>query len=73
MLSIRKRYEFNRRHVGRIIRVLIEEEVKNEKMFGFTSNYVRVEMDASASRVNEIADVLVTGVSDNTVIGQVIL
>jgi threonylcarbamoyladenosine tRNA methylthiotransferase MtaB len=72
MLSIKKRYEFNRHHVGRVMRVLIEEEVKNEKMFGFTSNYIRVEMDASTSRVNEVSDVLVTGVSDNTVIGQVI-
>ncbi|MFZ1082404.1 MAG: tRNA (N(6)-L-threonylcarbamoyladenosine(37)-C(2))-methylthiotransferase MtaB [Candidatus Kryptoniota bacterium] len=73
MLSIRKRYEFNRQHVGRVMRVLIEEEVKNGKIFGFTSNYIRVEMDASTSHVNEVSDVLITGVSDNTVVGQAIL
>jgi len=91
MLSTKKRYEFNRQHVGRIMRVLIEEATKGSKMFGFTSNYIRVEMDAphapenvtaqkvteagtSVNRyVNELSDVLVTGVSDNTVIGQVIL
>lgn len=73
MLSEKKRYEFNRQHVGKIMRVLVEEEVKDGKMFGFTSNYIRVEMSSNPSKVNEICDVLVTGVSDNTVIGQVIL
>lgn len=73
MLSTKKRYEFNRQHLGRIMRVLIEEEVKNGKMFGFTSNYIRVEIDANLSHVNELSDVLITGVSDNTAIGQVIL
>ncbi len=72
MLSTKKRYRFNRQHVGRIMKVLVEEEVKNGKMFGFTSNYIRVEIDANPSRVNELSDVLITGVSDNTVIGQVI-
>ncbi len=73
MLSEKKRYEFNRQHVGKIMRVLVEEEVKDGKMFGFTSNYIRVEMPSNQSKVNEICDVLVTGVSDNTVVGQVIL
>ena len=73
MLSSRKRYEFNRKHVGKIMKVLIEEEVKNGKMFGFTSNYIRVEIESNPSKVNEICDVLITGVSDNTVMGRVIL
>ncbi len=73
MLSTRKRYEFNRQYVGKIMRVLVEEEVKSGKMFGFTSNYIRVEMDVNPLHVNEISDVLITGVSDNTAIGQVIL
>ncbi len=73
MLSEKKRYEFNRQHVGKIMRVLVEEEVKDGKMFGFTSNYIRVEMTSNPSKVNEVCDVLVTAVSDNTVVGQVIL
>jgi tRNA A37 methylthiotransferase MiaB len=86
MLSARKRYEFNRQHVGKILRVLIEDEVKSGKVFGFTSNYVRVEIplanasngaeppvEAGSTHANEISDVLITGVSDNTVLGQVIL
>ena len=73
MLSTMKRYEFNRQYVGKIMRVLVEEEVKSGKMFGFTSNYIRVEMDVNPLHVNEISDVLITGVSDNTAIGQVIL
>jgi threonylcarbamoyladenosine tRNA methylthiotransferase MtaB len=72
MLSVRKRYEFNRKHIGKIVTVLVEEEMKNGKMFGFTSNYVRVELDAIPSRANEMTDVLITGVSDNTAIGQII-
>lgn len=86
MLSSKKRYEFNRRHVGKIMRVLVEEEAKGDSLFGFTSNYVRVEVplavqahnadstgEMNLSHVNEISDVLITGVSDNTVLGQVIL
>ncbi len=73
MLSAKKRYEFNKQYVGRIMKVLVEEEAKNGKMFGFTSNYVRVEIDLNPSKVNKIIDVLITGLSDNTVLGQVIL
>jgi len=100
MLSIRKRYEFNRQHIGKIMKVLVEEshrsEVGNripdswvsqrdpsdrssfsERIFGFTSNYIRVEMRTErGNQIPEagiISDVLITGVSDNTVIGQVIL
>ena len=73
MLSVQKRYEFSRRHIGRIMKVLVEEEIKNGKMFGLTSNYIRVEMDSNPSKANEICDVLITGVSDNSLTGQVIL
>ncbi len=73
MISTRKRYEFNRRYVGKVMKVLVEDDVKDGKMYGFTSNYVRVEMEANPLHVNEISDVLITGVSDNTAIGQVIL
>jgi threonylcarbamoyladenosine tRNA methylthiotransferase MtaB len=73
MISTRKRYEFNRRCVGKVMKVLAEDDVKDGKMYGFTSNYVRVEMDANPLHVNEISDVLITGVSDNTAIGRVIL
>jgi threonylcarbamoyladenosine tRNA methylthiotransferase MtaB len=73
MLSAKKRYEFNRQHIGKIMKVLVEEEIKNGEMFGFTSNYIRVEMDSNPSKANKICDVLITGVSDNTVVGQVIL
>ena len=73
MLSSKKRYEFNREHIGKIMKVLVEEETKGGKKFGFTSNYIRVEMDSNPSTVNELCDVLITGVSDSTVAGQVIL
>lgn len=73
MVSTKKRYEFNRRYVGKVMKVLAEEEVKSGKMYGFTSNYVRVELEANPLHVNEISDVLITGVSDNTAMGQVIL
>ncbi len=73
MVSTRKRYEFTRRHLGKVMKVLIEDEVKNAKMYGFTSNYVRVEIEANPLQANELTDVLITGASDNTAIGQVIL
>lgn len=72
MLSSRKRYEFNRKQVGKIVKVLVEDEMKKGKVYGFTPNYVRVELEAGSTRVNEVADVSITGVSDNTVVGQVI-
>ncbi len=73
MISTKKRYEFNRKFLGKVMKVLVEEEVKNGKSYGFTSNYIRVEMESNPLRVNEISDVLITGISDNTAIGQVIL
>jgi len=73
VLSAQKRYEFNKQYMGRIMKILVEEEVRDGKMFGFTSNYIRVEIDSSSSRANEICDVLITGVSDSTVTGRVIL
>lgn len=73
MISTRKRFEFNRRYVGKVMKVLVEEEVKHDKMYGFTSNYVRVEIEANRLHANEMSDVLITGVSDNTAMGQVIL
>lgn len=72
MLSNRKRYEFNRSHIGKIVRVLVEEEEKNGKMYGFTSNYVRVEMEVDRFHQRELCDVLIQGVSDNTCIGSIL-
>ncbi|MGC8595321.1 MAG: tRNA (N(6)-L-threonylcarbamoyladenosine(37)-C(2))-methylthiotransferase MtaB [Candidatus Kryptoniota bacterium] len=72
MLSNRKRYEFNRSHIGKIVRVLVEEEEKEGKMYGFTSNYVRVEMKANKFHQRKLCDVLIQGVSDNTCIGNIL-
>ncbi|HEY9166130.1 MAG TPA: tRNA (N(6)-L-threonylcarbamoyladenosine(37)-C(2))-methylthiotransferase MtaB [Candidatus Kryptonia bacterium] len=72
VLSTKKRYAFNRQFVGKIMKVLVEEETKDGKMFGFTSNYIRVQVDLNAQHANTIPDVLISGVSDNTALGQVI-
>jgi len=72
MLSNRKRYEFNRSHVGKIVRVLVEDEEKDGKMYGFTSNYVKVEMELNQFHQRKLCDVLIQGVSDNTCIGNIL-
>jgi threonylcarbamoyladenosine tRNA methylthiotransferase MtaB len=56
-LSDRKLADFYRSQIGTRHPVLFEHTNKNNKMFGFTDNYVKVETEYNATFVNQIIEI----------------
>jgi threonylcarbamoyladenosine tRNA methylthiotransferase MtaB len=54
ILSNKKKKAFYDTQIGRTMHVLFESEEKDGKMYGFTENYVKVEMPYDPMMVNEI-------------------
>ncbi|WP_395091441.1 tRNA (N(6)-L-threonylcarbamoyladenosine(37)-C(2))-methylthiotransferase MtaB [Vaginella massiliensis] len=57
ILSEKKRLAFYQSQLGSTQKVLWEHESKNDKMYGFTENYVKVEMPYDEQLVNQIQHV----------------
>ncbi len=57
-LSNKKHTDFYMAHLGKVYNVLFEARNKEGKILGFTSNYIKVEVDYDAGLVNEIRKVL---------------
>ncbi len=53
-ISEQKRFDFDSRFLGSVRPVLIEQEVKDGKIFGWTDNYIRVSLPFDPSLVNEV-------------------
>ena len=64
-LSDKKHRQFYVQNLGSTAPVLFEEQRKAGKMFGFTDNYVKVEIDYQANLVNKIADIRLTEISES--------
>ena len=64
--------EFLQSQVGRVEKVLIETRNKNGRYEGYTMNYTPVFVEADESYINEVADVLITGVENEYCIGKLI-
>ncbi|MEQ1746451.1 MAG: tRNA (N(6)-L-threonylcarbamoyladenosine(37)-C(2))-methylthiotransferase MtaB [Saprospiraceae bacterium] len=64
-LSEMKRREFYRQHLGSVRPVLFEQHKNPALLSGFTDNYIKIEMPASAGRVNAISSVLLENLSDD--------
>ncbi|MFN0016395.1 MAG: tRNA (N(6)-L-threonylcarbamoyladenosine(37)-C(2))-methylthiotransferase MtaB [Saprospiraceae bacterium] len=64
-LSEIKRREFYRQHLCSVRPVLFEQHKNPALLSGFTDNYIKIEMPASAGRVNAIASVLLENLSDD--------
>ncbi len=60
-LSDSKTHAFYERHIGHTAQVLVERPRRGMPAHGFTSNYIKVELDASKVRENEIVNVLLDG------------
>ncbi|CUU03362.1 radical SAM methylthiotransferase, MiaB/RimO family, partial [Candidatus Kryptobacter tengchongensis] len=71
-LGLKKKMNFYREMVWKTFDVLWEAEVKDEMMFGFTKNYVKVKMKYEPSFVNKITPVKITGVENLTAIGEIV-
>ena len=61
---------FLQSQVGRIEKVLIETRNKNGRYEGYTMNYTPVFVEADESYINEVVDVLITGVENEYCIGK---
>ena len=62
ILSEKKKHHFYTQHLNRTFDVLFEKEEKQDKMFGFTSNYIKVETDYDPLLVNEIVPFRLEGI-----------
>jgi threonylcarbamoyladenosine tRNA methylthiotransferase MtaB len=62
ILSEKKKHHFYSQHLNRTFEVLFEKEEKQDKMFGFTSNYIKVETDYDPLLVNEIVPFRLEGI-----------
>ena len=65
------RKEFLERQVGKTESVLIESEIKDGFMQGYTMNYTPVVIPAVKSLLCTVQDVIITGVSGDVCIGRI--
>ncbi len=73
-IALKKQLEFYNEHLNTTREVLFEAYIKKGVMFGFTDNYIKVEVPADTNLVNKIAKVKLVSISKNKhhVIGEVI-
>ena len=64
-LSDRLHRSFSQRFIGEEARILFESTQKGGLMFGYTENYLRVEMPYQRDRINRIVPVRLTGLNEN--------
>jgi threonylcarbamoyladenosine tRNA methylthiotransferase MtaB len=68
-LSKNKKFSFFFFSVGKSYNVLFEESEKNNMLFGFTENYIRVAVKSEPNLVNEIKKVLIVETTNDYCIG----
>jgi threonylcarbamoyladenosine tRNA methylthiotransferase MtaB len=64
-ISDKKHKSFMESQIGKSFRVLFESSRKNNKMLGFTENYIKVETAYNKDFVNKIIEVTINGFADN--------
>lgn len=64
-LAEQKLKEFYLQNLGKKAQVLFESSKKNNLMFGFTGNYVKVETEYNKSLIGEIIDVTIDSISES--------
>ena len=71
-LGLRKRLAFHRRHLGQLVRVLVERIGADGLATGLTDNYIRVRFEDpdGTVRANEFVEVLATHAREDVVFGQ---
>jgi len=69
-LSLRKRQEYATRHIGRTVRVLMEEPNEHGLFQGFTDNYLKVAAPTREDLSNRLVDVEVQDVWGQMAIGE---
>jgi threonylcarbamoyladenosine tRNA methylthiotransferase MtaB len=64
MLADKKQAEFYKRHIGKEREALFEESSKDEKMWGFTDNYIKTETQYDPALAGKIKKVRITGINE---------
>jgi len=64
-LSEKKLRAFYEKHLGTEHTVLFEEQQKHDKMFGFTDNYIKVEIPYNPALVNQLGSVKLKSILPN--------
>jgi threonylcarbamoyladenosine tRNA methylthiotransferase MtaB len=64
-LSDRKTKEFYRSQIGTSHQVLFEHTRRDDKMYGFTENYIKVEAAYRMNRVNQLIDITLSGFNED--------
>ncbi|MCF8262180.1 MAG: tRNA (N(6)-L-threonylcarbamoyladenosine(37)-C(2))-methylthiotransferase MtaB [Melioribacteraceae bacterium] len=72
ILSEKKRSVFNKLMVGKELDVLFESEEKDGLIFGFASNYVRVQVPFDADLINQFVKVKIKGANGKICTAEVI-
>lgn len=65
ILSDKKRRAFYSQNIGRTATVLFENDVENNRMHGFTENYIRVSAPYDPLLINELQTVKLSGIEKN--------
>jgi threonylcarbamoyladenosine tRNA methylthiotransferase MtaB len=63
ILSTKKKRKFYNDHIGSTSTVLFEAEREGDSMFGFTENYLKIEVPFDAALVNKTAKVELLGIN----------
>ncbi|OGU76929.1 MAG: tRNA (N(6)-L-threonylcarbamoyladenosine(37)-C(2))-methylthiotransferase MtaB [Ignavibacteria bacterium RBG_16_34_14] len=71
ILSEKKRYKFYKEMIGKDLDVLFETENFNDKIKGFSSNYVRVSLDYNPNLVNQVVTISIDDIIDNCCSGTI--
>lgn len=67
-LSEKKHRKFYQKNIGKRGKVLFEAKNENGKMFGFTENYLKVEVPFSEKRINKIEEVFLDKLKPSNII-----
>jgi threonylcarbamoyladenosine tRNA methylthiotransferase MtaB len=71
ILSAKKTRAFYEEHLGKTYPVLMEHENKNDFMFGFTPNYIKIKIPYNSSNFNTILNLKLDSIdSDGNVIAE---
>lgn len=67
LISNKKHIQFYKNNIGKEKFVLFESAKKNNKIYGFTDNYIKVETEFNPDLVNKIVAVKLLKISDNMI------
>lgn len=67
-LSLKKKQKFYLQHLGQTRPVLLENSKKDNRMTGFTDNYIKVELPSDQSRINTIQSLKLEELGDDGMI-----